>query len=157
MKNLAVIVVAVCLVPLSAPAHAIFPQSIVRRNVDNQVCSRIETPLVSTLVYDRDHGATREATMEKIQRLSNEDGGRTVAEYRVDDVYLDSAITVDTLVSYRTARCAANAMQQDYTPFRDDTRTGLLACQALGKPGDRKFGGCIHALLDTLESRRGHP
>lgn len=157
MKNVVVFVMVATLASLSAPARAIFPQSIVKRNVDNQVCNRIETPLVGMLVYDRDHGVSREATMEKLQRLSNDDGGRTLAEYRADDVYLDPAITIETLVSYRTARCAGGTTLIDYTPFRDDVRAGLLACQALGKPGDRKFGGCVHALIDTLERRRAHP
>lgn len=124
------------------------------RVANNVACDRIETPLTGMLAYGRDHGTTKETALSKVQALPINDGSRQIAESRIEDVYLDPAIRMPTLIAYRTVRCQRDLVLRDFSQFNDIARSTLLQCQTLGEPGDRRFRNCIHDLLSTLEDKR---
>lgn len=116
------------------------------------VCDGSERTLVAYLVMQRNAGVPVETLIDKASRLSEHDGERAIAQGRIRDVYLDTALTVDTVTAYRTTKCAKGRLLRDDGAFAEEVRDGLLACQAQGSPGDRAFRSCIGALLGRLDA-----
>lgn len=120
---------------------------------DRVTCEQSEKPLVGYLVMQRSEGVPAKTLIEKSQNLPENDGSQFVNIGRIEDVYLDRAITLGTLVAYRSARCVENATLQNFKPFQEFTRNELLKCQSLGFPGDRKFGNCIYDVVAALKKK----
>lgn len=116
------------------------------------VCDGSERALVAYLVMQRNAGVTAETLLDKASGFSENDGERAIAQGRIRDVYLDRALTVDTVTAYRATKCAKGRLQRDDAAFADEVRDGLLACQAQASPGDRTFRNCIGALLGRLDA-----
>ncbi|MFC0682935.1 hypothetical protein ACFFGH_34335 [Lysobacter korlensis] len=117
-------------------------------------CDQAESALVNLYVHKRNEGQPVETLLAMYSSLPDGDSAKAVAASRAFDVYLDKALDVPTIRSYRTAKCARQLLTHDYRPQSELARARLIACQTTGTPGDRKFSKCIHTLLDELEHER---
>ena len=120
--------------------------------LQRRVCDGSERTLVAYLVMQRNAGVPLETLLDKASGLPENDGERAIAQGRIRDVYLDRALTVDTVTAYRATKCATGRLLRDDAAFADEVRDGLLACQARASPGDRVFRNCIGALLERLDA-----
>lgn len=143
------------LLSLCFPGLCLAQGAIIRAAHERMVCDNGERTLVAYLVMQRNAGTPVETMMDKAAGVAATGGERAIAEGRIRDVYLDRALTVDTLTAYRATKCLKGRLLRDDTPFADDVRAGLMQCQTQASPGDRAFGRCIDALLGRLDAHAG--
>lgn len=140
----------VSILPMAQPVHAQAGQGRVGARLS---CDGPETALVSMLAYERDRGTPKAEMVAKAERLPENDGSRLIAQNRIDDVYLDAALTPATITAFRSKKCQLGLLLRNHAPYAEATRERLLQCQAAGTPGARAFRNCIHELIGYLETR----
>jgi len=113
-------------------------------------CEQREKPLVLHMAYKRDQGTGQEKFVAIAEPLRDEE--RHISLSRVEDVFLDPALTGDTISAYRVERCRRGFDLRNYAPFRERVRERLLHCQTLGRPGAAPFRDCVDDLLHALEA-----
>lgn len=137
--------------PIAPSVHAQAGQGMVGARLN---CDGPETALVSMLAYERDRGTPKTDLVARAERLPENDGSRLIALGRIDDVFLDPALTPATLTAFRSKKCQAGLLLRNYAPYAEATREKLLRCQAAGTPGTGAFRNCIRMLIHHLEARR---
>lgn len=139
----------VSILPIAPPAHAQAGQGMVGARLK---CDGPETALVSMLAYERDRGTPKAEMVAKAERLSENDGTRHIALSRIDDVYLDPALTPATIAAFRSKKCQSGLLLRNDVRHAEATRAKLLQCQAAGTPGTGAFRNCIRMLIRHLET-----
>jgi hypothetical protein len=114
-------------------------------------CGDAERRLVGVLNDKRGQGVAKETLLAKMANFADEE--RLIAEYRIEDVYLDPALTLPTIVAYRMERCLRRFERRNYLPYKDLVRERLLRCQNENAYGSRRFARCIDDLLHALEDQ----
>ncbi|MCC7249970.1 MAG: hypothetical protein IT473_15215 [Lysobacter sp.] len=148
MRNRRLIPIAIlCALPFAANAQ----HRIAARVNAELSCAETERRLVGFISYKRDRGASQDALLATVANFPPEE--RAVAEYRIEDVFLDPTLTATTLSAYRMQRCLRGFERRNYRPFNATTREHLLRCQNGGASGSRAFARCIDDLLHTLEEK----
>lgn len=147
MKHIDIFAVAM-LFSISATVGA---QDWISSRIGNEMgCEQREKPLVLHMAYKRDQGTGQEKFVAIAEPLQG--GERHISLSRVEDVFLDPALTGDTISAYRVERCRRGFDLRNYAPFRELVRERLLHCQTLGRPGAAPFKGCVDDLLHALEA-----
>jgi hypothetical protein len=114
-------------------------------------CNDSERHLVGALNYKRGQGVAKETLLADVANFA--DAERLIAEYRIEDVYLDPALTLPTIAAYRMERCLRRFERRNYLPYNALVRERLLRCQNDNAYGSRKFARCIDDLLHVLEDK----
>lgn len=140
-------IATLCALPLVANAQ----HRIASRVNAELSCGETERRLVGFIGYKRDQGASQDALLATVANFPPEE--RAIAEYRIEDVFLDPTLTIPTLSAYRMQRCLRGFELRNYRPFNATAREHLLRCQNGGAPGSRTFARCIDDLLHTLEEK----